>query len=85
MATLGERGVGEKESAQQRDCDADRADQQIFPGGLDRSLCLVEIDERSGAERGRLNGNPHQPQVMRAGDECGHRQKEHQTRHEDSI
>ena len=33
-----QRGIGQKEGAQQRQGDADRADQQVFPGGFDAAL-----------------------------------------------
>ena len=77
--------IGQKERAHQRQGDADGADHQIFPGGLDASLGSVEVDQRRRHERGGFNGHPHQPQVVRPHDDAHDSQKAEQARAEDAV
>ncbi len=70
-------GIGDKEDAQQSQGDADRAQQQIFPGRLDRQSIAVVIDQRGAGKGSRLDGHPQQAEVT--GRDCqGHRRKENQ-------
>ena len=53
-------GDGEEEVAQQRQGDADRADQQVLPGRLERAVVAVEVDQRRAGQRRRLDRDPQQ-------------------------
>ena len=61
--------VDEVEVAQHRppegQRDADRADQDVLPRGLDRGLRHVQRDEHGRRDRGRLDGDPHEADVVR--------------------
>ena len=63
-------GVPEEERAQQRQRDADRADHQVLPRRLERPRVPVEVEQRAARQRGRLEGDPHQAEVVRPGDEA---------------
>ena len=80
-----ERRVGQEEGSEQRERDADRSDQQVLPGRLDRARCPVEVDERRRREGGRLDPHPHEAQVLRADDQRRHPQETQQARHEGAV
>ena len=46
----GPRGHGEEEVAQQGQGDAHRADQQVFPGGFQRAVVAMEVDQRGAGQ-----------------------------------
>ena len=71
------RGVGEQRR-EQREADADRAQDQVLPGRLDRVGRAVDADQQ-GRDDGRgLDGDPQQAQVVdeRHGDQAGHEPQE---------
>ena len=70
-----ERRVGQEERAEQGQGDADRADQQVLPGRLQRAGVVVEVDRRGADQRGRFHRHPHQPQVVRQRHQGHHRQR----------
>ena len=71
------RGDGQQKVAQQRQRDADRADQQIFPRRFERPMMAMKIDHwRAGKRRG-LDGDPQQAE-MPAGGYKRHRGQEQQ-------
>src|SRR5581483_3900438 len=44
--------------------DADAAEDEILPGGLERLVRAVDADHEHGGERGQLDGDPHQADVV---------------------
>jgi hypothetical protein len=55
--------VGEH-GAEQRQRNADAADDDVFPAGLEGGLLVVERDEQDRGQRGALGGDPHDAEVV---------------------
>ncbi len=72
----------EAKSSEQRQSDSYRAQEQIFPGRLERSPPVIEVHQRSARERRSLDSRPHQRQVLRDRHQSHRREKPEQARHE---
>jgi len=56
---------GQHVRAEQRERDAHGAQEQVLPGGLQRPVVAVEVDERGRGQGGGLHADPQQAQVRR--------------------
>ena len=72
------KGQREQEVADQGQSNAHGADDQIFPCGFERFPMPVEIDQRRGSQRGRLDTDPERAEMARAGDKRHGREKDAQ-------
>lgn len=52
--------VEDEHRAEEREANADRADEEVFPHGLQRFLRAVVGNERRGDERRQFDGHPHE-------------------------
>ena len=76
LADDGTRGHIDEDRAKQRKSDADAAQDEIFPGGLDRLLRAVDANHDHRGERRHLDRDPHQADVV--GDQSEiHRKQQH--------
>ena len=57
-------GIVGENCAEQRERNADAADDDVFPAGLERSLLIVKRDEQHGRERGAFDGDPHNAEII---------------------
>ena len=64
VAELLDAGEIHQDSPEERDGDAHRADQQILVGRLERGARALEVDEEDRRERGALDRDPHEPDVV---------------------
>ena len=55
----------DEDRAEQRQRDADAAEDEVFPGGLERLRRAVDADHQHGGQRRDLDRDPHQPDVVR--------------------
>ena len=78
-------GDGQEEVAQQREGDADRTNEQILPGCLERAMMAVEVDQRRARQRGGLDADPQQAEVLAHRHERHRRQKQQQAAREDGL
>ena len=62
-------GVGEEDNPEEGEGQPDSGDYQVLPGGLNGPLRGVEHYHEDGDESRRFDGHPHQPHVVRQGDE----------------
>ena len=72
----------EEERTEEGQRDPNRAKQKVLPGRLQRPAASIEIDERRGGQRRRLDGHPENRQVLCRGHERERRQEPEQTRNE---
>ena len=54
----------DEDGAEQRQRDADAAEDEIFPRRLEGLVRAVDADHQHGGERGELDGDPHQADVV---------------------
>ena len=54
----------DEDGAEQRERDADAAEDEIFPRRLQRLVRAVDADHQHGGQRGELDGDPHQADVV---------------------
>ena len=78
-------GDGKHEVAEEGEGDADRADHEVFPGGLERAVVPVIVDERGAGEGGRLDGDPEEDEVMADADEGHGGEEEEEAAGEDRL
>ena len=83
--TRARRGHGEKKVAEQRQCDSDRANQQIFPGRFERAMLPMEIDQRRARQSSRFHRDPKQTEMLADRHERHRRQKEQQASSEGGL
>ena len=81
----GPRGHGDEEIAQQRQGDAHRTDQQVFPRGFQRAVMAMKVDQRGAGQGGGFDAHPHQAQVPADGHQRHGRQKQQQAAGEDGL
>ena len=66
----------DEDRAEQRERDADAAEDEIFPCRLERLVRAVDADHQHGGERRELDRDPHQPDIV--GDQREvHREHQH--------
>src|SRR6185369_15406740 len=65
LAHYGTRGQIDQERAEQGQGDADAAENEVLPGGFDRRGRPVKTHHQDCGERHQLDGDPHQPHVVR--------------------
>ncbi len=58
---------GDEEIAQQRQGDAHRTDQQVFPRRFQRTVMAMKVDQRGAGQGGGFDAHPHQAQVAADG------------------
>ena len=75
VAELLDTGEIDQHGAQERNGDSDRAEKQILVGRLERGARPLEVDEEDRGERGALDRDPHEPDVV-GGDRHEHREHE---------
>ena len=54
----------EEHRAEQRQRQAEAAEDDVFPGGFERSPAVVKRDEQHGRQRGGFHGKPHHAEVV---------------------
>jgi hypothetical protein len=54
----------DQDGTEQRQRDADAAEDKIFPGRFQRFVGAVDADHQHGGERGHLDRHPHQPDIV---------------------
>ena len=79
------RGHGDEEIAQQRQGDAHRTDQQVFPGRFQRAVMAMKVDQRGAGQGGGFDAHPHQAQVAADGHQRHGRQEQQQASGEDGL
>ncbi len=85
-AVLGNaKGNREQNIAQQRQGNAHGTDNEILPGGLERTPVLVKIDQRRAGKRCRLDANPQDAKMRGSGNHAHCGKKEAQTGSEASF
>ena len=57
-------GEIDQDGAEQRQRDADAAEDEVFPRGLDRLVRAVDADHQHGGQRGEFHRDPHQADVV---------------------
>ena len=67
--------------AQQRQRQAEAAENDVFPGGFERGLAVVERDQQHGGQRGRFHRKPHHAQIVGQHDQK-HSRREQRRQHE---
>ena len=85
LASRLDRGIPQEERAQEGQRDADRTDHQVLPRRLQGSSISIEVEQRAAGQSGRLEGDPHEAEMVGPHDEGHHSQEEHQTRAEDAV
>ena len=75
----------EKEIGEQRQRNADGADQKIFPGGFERAVVTVIINQRRAGQGCSLDGHPDQAEVLTDRHQRHRRQKQKQTANENCF
>ncbi|GCC43064.1 hypothetical protein chiPu_0027181, partial [Chiloscyllium punctatum] len=60
-----QRGHVDQDGTKQRERDADAAEDEIFPGSLQRRVGPVDADHQDGGERRDLDRDPHQADIVR--------------------
>ncbi|MCY1232295.1 hypothetical protein D9M72_447780 [compost metagenome] len=55
----------DEDGAEEREGDADASQNEIFPGGFERLVRAIDADHQHGGERGKLDRDPHQADVVR--------------------
>ncbi len=70
LTSAEQRRVTDEERPEQRERDAHRRDDQVFPGRLDRLRGAVEIDQRRRRQGGRLDADPEQAEMLGVGDQA---------------
>ena len=75
----------QKEIGQQRQRNADRADEQIFPGRFERAMVPVKINQRRARQRGRLDGHPDQSEMLADRHQRHRRQEQKKTTDENRF
>src|SRR5262249_48720859 len=55
----------EEDGAEERERDADAAEDEVFPRCLDRLVRAIEADHEDGGERRALDRNPHDAEIVR--------------------
>ena len=73
------RGEIDQDGAEQRQRDADAAEDEVFPGGLDRLVGAVDADHHHGGERRQFDRHPHQADVV--GDQRQVHAEQHELEH----
>ena len=58
----------DQDGTKQRQRDADAAENEVFPGRLQRFMRTIDADHQHGGQRRHLDRDPHQADVV--GDEC---------------
>ena len=71
-------GHGKQDVAQQGQGDAHGTDDEVFPGGFQRLLVAVEVDEGRAGQGGDLDAHPQGAQMARGGDQRHGREEEAQ-------
>ncbi|VTR64884.1 hypothetical protein DESC_270031 [Desulfosarcina cetonica] len=73
-------GDRDQNGSQKGHGDADRTDQHVFPGRLQRRCVAVGVDQRRAGQGGGFDGDPHDDDVIRQGDHGhGGQKKQHGT------
>ncbi len=54
----------DQDGAEQRQRDADAAENEIFPGRFQRLVCAINADHQNGGERRDLDRHPHQADIV---------------------
>ena len=54
----------DEDGAEQSERDADRGEDEIFPGRLDRRMGAIDADHDHRGERGKLDGDPHDADIV---------------------
>ncbi len=57
-------GDVDQNGAEQRQRDADAAENEVLPGRFERLVGAVDADHEHGGQRRHLDGNPHQPDIV---------------------
>ncbi len=78
-------GHAEKEIGQQRQRNADGANQKIFPRRLQRTMMTVKINQRRAGQSRALDGNPNQAEMLADRHQSHRRQKQQQAADEDGF
>ena len=73
------RGEVDQDGAEQRQRDADAAEDEIFPGGFQRLMRAVDADHQHGGQRRQLHRDPHQADVV--GEQRQVHAEQHQLEH----
>src|ERR1051326_9049898 len=77
-AAVSGRRDGEEEVPEESEGDPHRADQEILPGGFERAVMPVEVDERRARERRRLDADPEESERLAHGHQRHRREEEEQ-------
>ncbi|OPZ81494.1 MAG: hypothetical protein BWY77_00618 [bacterium ADurb.Bin431] len=85
LPSAGRGGGPEEKSAEEGEGDANRADEQIFPGGLEGMDGAVEKDQRRAGQGGRLDGHPQQAEMVREHNQGHGAEKEQYADDEDPL
>ena len=80
LADHGPRGEIDQDGAEQRERDADTAEDEVFPGGLDRFVGAVDADHHDGGQRREFHCDPHQADVV--GDQRQVHAEQHELEHD---
>ena len=70
------RGEINQDGAEQRERDADAAEDEVFPGGLDRLVRAIDADHHHCGERREFDRDPHQADIV------GEQRQVHAEQHE---
>jgi hypothetical protein len=80
-----QRRVREQQRPEQGEGDPDTADEEIFPGRLERALVAIEVKQRRRDERVRLQRHPHEAEVVGQDDESHHPEEREERGAEDPV
>ena len=78
-------GYGQEKIPQQGQSDADRADHDVLPRGLEGAAMPVEVNQRGACQRGGLDGHPEHPEVLAYGHQRHHSQENQQAAGEGAL
>ncbi len=76
LADHGTRGEIDQDGAEQRERYADAAEDEVFPGGLDRFVRAIDADHHHCGECGQFDRDPHQADIV------GEQRQVHAEQHE---